>query len=98
MKRRFLAVFLLPKLETEHAAIVDCVRAHSEGDFKQIFATANRSEGGALGYVFTSDTPPWQMGFGLLNPDRVLVVELGNQYSETGLNVAGAWLRAHQEK
>lgn len=38
------------------------------------------------------------MGFGLLNGDTHLIVEIGDKYSEEGHNIAATWLRAHQSK
>ena len=95
MKRKYLAVFLVPKLEAEHATIPAAVAHHSGGDFKQAFSIA-RKDGAMIGYVFTSEKVPWEMGLGLLNPDQALIVELGELYDERNLNVAGAWLRARQ--
>ena len=97
--RRFLALFLLPKAHREHAEITEAVRYHSEGDFKEAFRIATSGGGAVIGYVFTSEHLAHKMGFGtLFNGDNQLVVELGDNYSEVGMNIAGHWLRTHQKQ
>lgn len=98
MTRRYLAIFILPEPKAEHALIERAVAHHSGGDYKRAFIHANRDGSGVVGYLFTSNTVPWQMGFGLLNGDKELIVEVGDLYSEVGHNVAGAWLRGHKLK
>lgn len=97
--RRFLAVFVLPKLHQEHSQILEAVKHHSEGDFKEAFKVATSGGGAVIGYVFTSEHLAHKMGFGTsFNGDNRLVVELGDNYYEAGMNIAGAWLRSHQRE
>lgn len=98
--RKFLAVFLLAKAQPEHARLNDAVHHHSGGDYKLAFRQAYRDGSAVVGYLMTSTTRPYDMGFGqiLLNGDRHLIVEVGDMYAEDGLNVAGAWLRSRQGK
>lgn len=93
---KYLAIFFLPVPQKEHAEIEKAVAYHSDGDYKRAFLNANRDGSGIVGYVFTSNTVPWKMGFGLLNGDTKLIVEVGDKYCEDGHNIAGAWLRARQ--
>lgn len=98
MTRKYLAIFFLPVPQKEHAEIEKAVAYHSDGDYKRAFLNANRDGSGVVGYLFTSNTVPWQMGFGLLNGDTKLIVEIGDKYSEDGHNIAAAWLRSHQSR
>lgn len=96
-KPRYLALFILPKVEKEHAAILEAVAHHSAGDFKALFTIPTAKGGAVIAYVFTSMEVPWKMGFGTeFNGDNRLVVQLDDNFYEAGMNVAGAWLKARQ--
>ena len=100
--RKYLAVFVLPITQPEHAKIKDAIKHHSEGDFQCVFTHGVRNEGGKLAstiaYVFMSESHPRNMGFGVLNQDSYFVVELGNTCSEQGMNLARGWMRRHRPK
>lgn len=91
MKRNFLAVFLLPAPQREHAQIVEIIRQASGGDFKSAFAGAQ-----CIGYLFTSELKPWDISFGkvLMNNDSVLIIEVGELHAQQNLRVAENWLTA----
>src|SRR3546814_13626186 len=98
MRRKYLLIQHLKRPAIEHAMIEDRIRQNSEGDFKQVFTTANKSEGGVVGYLFSSDLSLGEMSFGpILNGDRLLVVEVAGPQTEQGMNVAHHWLQAHRE-
>jgi len=96
--KKYLGVFILPKPQNEHKRLPEAIAHHSGNDFKLAFRQSMRDGSAVVGYLFTSATRPYDMGFGqvLLNGDQHLIVELGDMYSEEGLNVAGAWLRSRQ--
>jgi hypothetical protein len=98
MPRKYLLIQHLKFPVPEHAMIEDRIRANSNGDFKQVFSTANKSEGGVVMYLFTSDLPMKEMSFGpLMREDRALVVEVTGRHVEMGMNVAKHWLQARRE-
>jgi hypothetical protein len=74
-----LGVFILAKLQAEHGKLPDAITFHSGGDFKLAFRQSFRDSSAVVGYVFTSRTRPYHMGFGgvLLNGDQHLIVKLG---------------------
>lgn len=92
MPANYLAVFLLPKPQREHARIVDVIREASNGDFKAAFVGS-----GTVGYLFSSSLPPWKLDFGkvLMNDDAYLITEVGNAFSQARLGSAEGWLKAH---
>lgn len=94
MGRRFLAVFLLDKPQPEHARIKDAIAHHSDGDYKLAFTHG----AGTVAYLFSSNTHPRDMGFGVLNQDSYLVVEVGDVCSEQHLNVAASWIYDHRTR
>lgn len=98
--RKFLLVVLVPKKEPEHETIKRAVEHHSEGDFQLAFLQAGKKPDVpfVIGYLFTSEADPRNMGFGLLNQDSFLLVELGDHYAEAQLSVAASWLRRHQPR
>ena len=93
--RKFLAVFLLPSPQAEHARLVEAIAYHSDGDYKLAFRQGMK-DGAVVGYLFTSASKAQEMGFGqvLLNEDSYLITELGENYAVEGHNVAEAWLRS----
>ena len=97
MRRNYLMLQHLKFPVIEHAQIESRLSGWAS-DVKLAFNTANKSEGGVVAYLFTSDIPRREMVFGpVMKEDRLLVVEVTGRHVEQGLNVAGAWLRAHQE-
>ncbi len=95
MRRNYLAVFVLPVPQREHAKIVDVIRDASGGDFKAAFFG---TWGG--GYLFSSELKPWEIGFGkvIMNDDSVLIVELGELFAQDNLRVSENWLKSHLGK
>lgn len=86
----YLAIFGLPKPTYEHAQIIEVIRAASKGDFKQFPIP------GGMGFVFSSDTLPWNLSFDkiLLNTDTVLITELTENITHRGFGAASGWLNA----
>lgn len=98
MPRKYLLIQHLKFPAQEHAKIETRIRENSAGDFKQVFTTANKSEGGVVVYLFKSDLSFDQMSFGpLMREDRLLGIEVTGRHREVGLNVAKHWLQAHRE-
>lgn len=98
MPRKYLLIQHLKFPVPEHLRIEERIRANSNGDFKQVFTTANKTEGGVVAYLFTSNLPLKEMAFGpVMNEDRLLVVEVTGRHVEKGLNVAKHWLQARRE-
>lgn len=87
----YLAVFILPKPQREHAQIVDVIRAASAGDFKQFVFS------GGVAFVYMSATPPWQLSFSRIvhTEDSVLITELGTGITHQGFGAAAGWLNSH---
>lgn len=92
MTKPYIAIFLLPHPQREHAQIIDVIRAASAGDFKQfVFA-------GGVAFVYTSTTPPWLLSFSkiLHTGDSKLITELSpNGISHDGFGAAAGWLNSH---
>lgn len=98
MPRKYLLIQHLKVPTTEHAQIESRIRENSDGDFKLVFTTANRSEGGVVAYLFSSDLAFDQMSFGpLMREDRLLVLEVTGRHIEQGMNVAKHWLHSHRD-
>jgi hypothetical protein len=98
MARKYLLIQHLKFPAKEHAQIETRIRENSDGDFKQVFTTANKTEGGVVVYLFSSDLTFDQMSFGpLMREDRLLVIEVTGSHREQGLNVAKHWLQAHRD-
>lgn len=98
MRRKYLLIQHLKFPRIEHAQIEDRLRSQVS-DLKQAFTTANKSEGGIVAYLFTTDLPLRELTFGpVLNEDRLLVVEVTGRHVESGLNVAHHWLQSHRER
>lgn len=91
MPKPYLAIFGLPKPTYEHAQIVEVIRAASGGDFKQFPIP------GGMGFVFMSETLPWNLSFGriLMNTDSVLITEMGKNIKHTGFGAAAGWINSH---
>lgn len=97
MRRKYMLIQHLKVPVPEHAEIETRLRAQAS-DVKQVFTTANRSEGGVVAYMFTTDLPLREMSFGpLMKEDRLLVVELTGRHVEQGLNIAHHWLQSHRD-
>lgn len=97
--RKFLAIFILPTPQKEHARLVDAVAYHSDGDYTLAFRQGMK-DGAVIAYFMTSASNPWEMGFGqvLLNQDKHLILELSERHWLDRMNVAEAWLKAHRRK
>lgn len=92
--RRYLAVFILPEPEYEHKEIINIIKDISKGDYKAAFFGGKQ----CVGYLFTSETVPWEIPLGkvLMNNDSLLVIELGDLFEQRNLRVAENWLTAHR--
>jgi hypothetical protein len=93
MKRNYLAVFLLPFRDHEHAEIPRIIREFSGGDCHCVF-----DEGHARGYLFSTEYLPWEISFDnvLMKADSVLIVELGRRSFEKNMRAEDRWLKAHK--
>lgn len=103
--RLFLLLVVSPSLEAEHARVRDAVQFHSDGDFTEVFKQAAALPGAkatgaeipfTVGYLFSTTTHPGDMGFGILDRDRMLLIEVTSFHREAGLSVAGGWLDRHR--
>lgn len=96
--KRYLAVFFIPKQEQEHASIAAAIKHHSDGDYQLVHMQVGQRPDVpfTVAYLFTSGTPPWEMGFGLLNGDKHVIVEVGDRSFVSGSNLAEKWLREHE--
>lgn len=98
MRRKYLLIQHLKFPQPEHANIERKLREQAS-DVKQVMITANKTEGGIVMYLFTTDLPLRDLSFGpVMNEDRLLVVEVTGRHVEQGLNVAHYWLRDRQER
>lgn len=96
MRYSYLLIQHLKYPVKEHAEIETRLRSQAS-DVRQIFTTANRSEGGVVAYLFSTDLHIRDMTFGpLMREDRLLVVELTGIHVEQGMNVAHDWLMKHR--
>ncbi len=97
--KKYLAVFVVPKTESEHQHIRAAIDHHSCGDFQMVFMQVGPKPDlqFTVSYLFTSDKPPHEMGFGLLNGDQHLVVEVGEWTFVDGSVRAQEWLRKHRK-
>ena len=95
--RKYLAVFFVPKTDLEHVHIKLAIEHHSDGDCQMAFMQAGPRPDVpfVIAYLVTSGTDAREMGFGLLNGDRVIVVEIGDNFQVVGSNLAEEWLRKH---
>lgn len=98
--RKFLVIFVLPVAQAEHARIAAAVKDHSDGECQIAFtwAAPKPDKSAVVAYLFTSEIHPGDMGFGLLNQDSFLLVELGDLCAEKGMNVAAAWMRRRRRQ
>ncbi|MDQ3039742.1 MAG: hypothetical protein M3R16_08100 [Pseudomonadota bacterium] len=96
--RKYLVVFNVPKSEPEHASIKEALQDHSAGDFQLAFMHAGPKPDRpfVVAYLFTSDRHPRNMGFGLLNEDAYLLVEIGDGFAARHMSRAEDWLRKHR--
>lgn len=98
--KKYLAVFILPAPKPENARIRDALEYHSGGDFKMAFTYGAKGQSSIIGYLFTTNKPLYEIGFGtaVLNEDSFLLLELGDLCAEQGLNVAYQWMQAHRAR
>jgi hypothetical protein len=106
-RKSFLLVVHSPALQAEHRNIVDAVQHHSLGDFIEVFKETSAPRGSrasgteipfVVAYLFSTETPPSKMGFGLLNGDRHLLLEVGQATWVDGFSRVRDWLdRRRQE-
>jgi hypothetical protein len=106
-RRNFLLIVDSPELDPEHVKIVRAVEYHSGGDFIEVFkhtsaARGSKSSGSSIpfvvAYFFSTETHPSEMGFGLLNGDRYLLLEIGGLCWLDGYSRARNWLERRQQK
>ena len=86
------------KTEPEHANIKRAIEHHSDGDYQHALTHAGPRPDlpFVIAYLFTSGTDAREMGFGLLNGDNVIVVEVGDNFQVIGSSMAEQWLRNHR--
>jgi hypothetical protein len=94
MKRLYLAIFGLPKPQREHAKLAEAIRSVAGDDFKQFIVP------GGVGYVYESETLPWNMPFGqiLHNGDTRIIVEIGEKTLMDGYGAAVGWLNTRRPR
>lgn len=107
MKRKtFLLLISSPELQEPHTRIVEALQFHSGGDFieilKQTSAPRGTKASGApipfvVAYLFSTETPPLKMGFGLLTHDRYVLLEVGQATWVEGFSRVRAWLEKHAD-
>jgi hypothetical protein len=93
MGGKYLAIFLLPKPLDEHVRIKRYIETISVGDYEKAFIAS-----GVIAYLFTAGIPASEMDFSTmtLNQDSYLIVELGESFAHSQLNLAGTWLWNHR--
>jgi hypothetical protein len=105
-RKQFLLIVQSPDLQPEHKNILEAVQHHSLGDFIEVFKETSAPRGSratgfatpfTVAYMLSTETPPSQMGFGLLNGDRYLLLELGERCWIDGYARARSWLDRHLE-
>ncbi len=107
MKRRtFLLLVSSPELQEAHSDVVRAVEHHSSGDFIEVLKETSaprgtKSSGLAIpfivAYLFSTETPPSQMGLGLLTGDRCVLIEVGQATWVDGFSRVRAWLEKHAD-
>lgn len=106
-QRQYLLIVFSPAADADHANILKAVQFHSGGDFVEVFKQAATVRGGApkgqdvpftVAYLFSTSSLPNQMGFGTLDRDRYLLVQLapGGWHWHEKLSVAHQWLDRHR--
>lgn len=104
-RKEFLLLISSPELDPEHKAIVDAVSFHSGGDFIEVLKETSAPRGSkatgmsipfVVAYLFSTETPPPQMGFGLLTGDRYVLLEVGSATWVDGFSRVRAWLDRHR--
>ena len=106
MKRKnFLLVVQSPALQAEHARIKDAVHYHSGGDYIEVFKETSAPRGSkasgteipfTVAYLFSTETHPTEMGFGLLTGDTYLLLEVGATNWADGFSRVRLWLDRHR--
>jgi hypothetical protein len=106
-RKEFLLIVQSPALQGEHKVIVDAVSFHSGGDFIEVFKETSAPRGTraskaeipfVVAYLYSTETPPSKMGFGLLNGDRHVLLEVGSATWADGFSRVRAWLDRHRPK
>ena len=106
-RKNFLLVVQGPALQAEHANIKEAVRHHSDGDFIEVFKETSAPRGSRASgveipftvmYLFSTETPPSRMGFGLLTGDRYVLLEVGSATWVDGFSRVRAWLDRHRQE
>lgn len=87
-ERLYLALFLLPRAQPEHAKLIEVIKTVSLGDYKQFVIP------GGIAYVYMSQTVPWDMPFGkiLLNQDSYFITEMAGVWGQRGFGAVEGWL------
>ncbi len=102
--RLYLLTVISPALQREHMSILEAVKHHSDGDYVEVFKQSAgipgaKASGGdipfTVAYMFSATTHPREMGFGLLDRDAYLLVEVTGLHEEQRLSVAHNWLKRH---
>lgn len=105
-RKEFLLIVQSPALQVEHKALVDAVSLHSGGDYLELLKETSAPRGTraakaeipfVVAYLFSTETPPSKMGFGLLNGDRYVLLEVGSTSWVDGFSRARDWLDRHRQ-
>ena len=103
--RLYQLTVVSPALDREHARIREAVETHSGGDFVEVWKQAAavpgaKAAGGdipfSVGYLFSTTSLPSEMGFGLLDRDASLLIEVTTLHWEDRMSVARNWLERHR--
>jgi hypothetical protein len=106
-RKKFLLLVSSPELQKEHSSIVDALQFHSGGDFVEVLKETSAPRGTkasgvaipfVVAYLFSTETPASKMGFGLLNGDRYVLLEVGEAGWVDGFSRVRAWLDRHADQ
>lgn len=106
-RKNFLLIVQSPALQAEHAAIKEAVQHHSLGDFIEVLKETSAPRGSrssgteipfVVMYLFSTETPPSKMGFGLLTGDRYVLTEVGSATWVDGFSRVRDWLDRHRQE
>ncbi len=106
-RKNFLLIVQSPALQAEHAIIKEAVQHHSLGDFIEVLKETSAQRGSkasgteipfVVAYLFSTETPLSQLGFGLLTGDRCVLVEVGSTTWVDGYSRVRDWLDRHRQE
>ncbi|EIL88565.1 hypothetical protein UU9_12478 [Rhodanobacter fulvus Jip2] len=106
-RKTFLLIVQSPELQADHKDIVEAVRHHSLGDFIEVLKETSAPRGSraqgteipfVVAYLFSTETPPSEMGFGLLRRDRYVLLQVGPATWVDGFSRVRDWLDRHRQE